>query len=592
MNILLNKPSVKQCVSLRTPAGGEGALFKHRGTENTEGHRGREGADVVAAGELIEGAVRGRRAAGDNRPHRSPSTHNFQERGSVLIIVMVVCIGLVSVAIYFANSTAMAYRGSASDLAGRQAQRAIDGAAQYAESLVISATANSGAGGGGAAGVAATIPVATGSGSGSSTSGSSGAYVLPDPMSYQSEAVPVGDAAFWFIGNPETTPPASTATAGMGSTVPTFGLVDEASKLNLNTATAAMLQNLPNMTPALAQAIVAWRKSNNSSSSSTTLQTDSTAGGTSKGGPFESIYELAQLVQADGDDPSILYGNDTNLNHVLDGSESQGATQYTPGIYNYVTVFSREPNIMPGTGQSRINITTGSAAVSTATTTDSNNNLGTSGASSYASAPKTLNALLSNLLGPNRALEVIANVASSFAAGGSGGGRGGGGGRLRSVLEFYIRGKLTAAELDQLTPYLTMSTGNYKTGLINVNTASATVLACVPGITPEMATQIVSARQSQATPYTNLSFVATILGNTAAFRAGPYLTTETFQVSADIAAVGTGGLGYRRTLFVIDASNGAPQIVYRRDMTSLGWALGPGALSSLGTNGKTNLTTR
>ena len=161
----------------------------------------------------------------------------------------------------------------------------------------------------------------------------------------------------------------------------------------------------------------------------------------------------------------------------------------------------------------------------------------------------------------------------------------------KSVLEFYIRGKLTAAELDELTPYLTMSTGHYKTGLINVNTASATVLACVPGITPTLASQIVSARQSQTTPSTNLAWVATILGNAASIKAGPYLTTETFQVTADIAAVGPGGLGYRRTLFVIDGSNGTPQIVYRHDMTSLGWALGPGALSSLGTAGTTKVTT-
>ena len=91
-----------------------------------------------------------------------------------------------------------------------------------------------------------------------------------------------------------------------------------------------------------------------------------------QGRPFESIYELAQVAQADGDDPSILYGNDTNLNHVQDGSESQGAGQYTPGIYNYVTVFSREPNIIASSGSSRVNITTGSYAVSSGSSSSSN----------------------------------------------------------------------------------------------------------------------------------------------------------------------------------------------------------------------------
>ena len=40
---------------------------------------------------------------------------------------------------------------------------------------------------------------------------------------------------------------------------PWFGLVDEGSKLNLNTATAAMLEALPRMTPQLAAAIIDWR---------------------------------------------------------------------------------------------------------------------------------------------------------------------------------------------------------------------------------------------------------------------------------------------------------------------------------------------
>jgi len=42
---------------------------------------------------------------------------------------------------------------------------------------------------------------------------------------------------------------------------PSFELVDEASKLNLNTATVEMLQLLPGMTPELAAAIVDWRDS-------------------------------------------------------------------------------------------------------------------------------------------------------------------------------------------------------------------------------------------------------------------------------------------------------------------------------------------
>ena len=57
-------------------------------------------------------------------------------------------------------------------------------------------------------------------------------------------------------------------------------------------------------------------------------------------------------------------------------------------------------------------------------------------------------------------------------------------------------------------------------------------------------------------------------------KAGPWLTGKTYQVCADVAAVGRLGRGYRRTQFIVDSSTGTPRIVYRRNLASLGWALG------------------
>jgi DNA uptake protein ComE-like DNA-binding protein len=491
--------------------------------------------------------------------------HRESSRGSVLIIVMVVCIGLVSLALVFGHSMAMAYRGSVSDLAGRQSQRAIDGAVQYVEYLMIVSGSN-----------AATSGSSSAASSGTSGSGTMPAtYLLPDPTTYQSEAVPVGGATFWFIGEPGVSS-GNASTNGLASSTsnslanssstPTFGLIDEASKLNLNTATVAMLENLPNMTPSLAQAIVTWRTSGTSAaatSGTSSSSSSSASSGVTKGGPFESIYELAQVAAADGDDPTILTGNDTNLNHIMDSNESQGISQYTPGIYEYVTVFSREPNIIPSTGAPRINVITGSAAGNSTATGVTGESLASS-----ASSATTLNGLLTSVLGETRGRQVAGAARA--------------GGPVTSVLQFYVNSGMTAAELDEVTPFLTMSSGSYKTGLINVNTASATVLACVPGITPAMASQIVSTRQAQSTPYTNLAWLVPILGNQVAIQAGPYLTTASYQVTADVAAVGPNGLGYRRTLFVIDGSNGTPEVVYRHNMTPLGWALGPNAMQSAG----------
>jgi hypothetical protein len=138
-------------------------------------------------------------------------------------------------------------------------------------------------------------------------------------------------------------------------------------------------------------------------------------------------------------------------------------------------------------------------------------------------------------------------------------------------------------------PYLAIGTGPYKYGLINVNTASQTVLSCVPGITWELAGQLVAARQQQSAPSSDLSWVIPVLGSTVCREAGPWLTTRSYQVTADVASTGRHGHGYRRTQFVIDSSIGSPpttpQIVYRRDLSGLGWALGANARQTVLANG-------
>ena len=456
----------------------------------------------------------------------------------MLIVVLVVCLGLVSLALLFGHSMLMAYRGSDDDLAGRQAEHVIEGAARYAEFLMTNVT-NDGD--------------------------------FPDVTTYQSEAVPVGDALFWFIGVPVAGTTQGTPTQ---TSIPTYGLVDEASKLNLNRASASMLDNLPGMSDDLAQAIVSWRSTNGAGVS---LVAGGLAASSVKNAPFESVEELAQVDG--GIDLDTLYGNDANLNHVLDPWEDTGNGQLSSGLLEYVTVSTREPNVRRD-GTRRVDITKGGRSL-------------------------TLASLLNSNFPGGRGSQIRAAV---YGTNPREPGR-----DVKSVMEFFWRGKMTAAELGQITPYLTMSSGTYNAGLVNVNTASQVVLSCIPGITYELAGQIVAARLKQSTPWTDLSAVAAILGASGSYYAGPYLTTRSYQVSADVAAAGRHGRGYRRTLFVIDSSNinlsttasgtsgtsasgtaasGAStsntttaQIVYRRDLAGLGWALGPSARQSFAIKG-------
>jgi len=140
---------------------------------------------------------------------------------------------------------------------------------------------------------------------------------------------------------------------------------------------------------------------------------------------------------------------------------------------------------------------------------------------------------------------------------------------------------MTSTEFSQISSNLTTVTNSraFIEGRVNVNTASATVLACLLNGDTAAAQQLVNYRQTNPNSLTSIAWIIDALGQNystdlTALEAGDYLTTQSFQFSADIAALGPHGRGYRRVRFVFDTSTGTPQLVYRQDLTHLGWALG------------------
>jgi hypothetical protein len=108
-----------------------------------------------------------------------------------------------------------------------------------------------------------------------------------------------------------------------------------------------------------------------------------------------------------------------------------------------------------------------------------------------------------------------------------------------------------------------------------VNTATQTVLSCIPGLTNGMAQTLVTYRQSNTNNLNgSIGWVTQVLDANTAAQAGPYLTGRSYQYTADIAALGHNGRGYRRVRFVYDTRQGTPIIVHRQDLSPLGWALG------------------
>jgi type II secretory pathway component PulK len=438
------------------------------------------------------------------------------QRGSVLIIVLWVAIGLVSIALYFANTMTYELRASDNRVSGLVADQAIEGAARYV-AYALQNFATNGA--------------------------------VPDNTQFKCAAVPVGDAKFWLIGrDPSGTP----------ATEPYYGLVDEGGKLNLNNANTNVLSYLPGMTMDFANAIKDWSGTNG------VVSLDyATLGYLPKNAPLETVDELRLVYGATVD---LLAGEDVNRNGVLDTNEKDlnSNGELDPGLFEYVTVYTREPNFhADGSSLTNVNSTTQSQFSSLF------QSAGTSSATSMAQSiyrsihpdpnnPRTVN-------------------------------------NCNGLLDFALRCKsagMSSDDFNKIASNVTTSTNTYFRGRVNVNTACADVLTAlfmgrnVDEQTANAAAQmLITYRQQNPNNLNSVAWIIDALGNNSpvitALKNGDYVTTHSFQFTADIAAVGPFGRGYRRVKFIFDISDGTPKILYRQDLSRLGWALGEKARQTL-----------
>jgi len=313
------------------------------------------------------------------------------------------------------------------------------------------------------------------------------------------------------------------------------------------------------MTIDLTQAILDWRDTNATGPTVSYYATQEPSY-QCKSDPFETLDELRMVYGADMD---TLVGEDANRNGILDPNETDQNQNglLDPGVIEYFTVYSREPNTN-STGAAKVLIN------------PANVNPG-----------GPLETLLRSSLSAARATQIL----NQFRPRGGGGGAGGTNQAnspavpFASPLQFYTRSGMTSAEFGQIcTNLTTVAAGRpYIEGRVNVNTASAAVLTCLLNGDAAAAQQMVSYRQNNPTSLDSIAWVIEALQNfpndLQALESWDCLTTQSFQFTADIAALGPHGRGYRRVKFVFDTSSGTPQIVYRQDLTQLGWALGKDA---------------
>jgi len=253
----------------------------------------------------------------------------------------------------------------------------------------------------------------------------------------------------------------------------------------------------------------------------------------------------------------LLFGDDLNLNGVLDANEtnSTGSSGINCGLLEYTTVYTREPNFHSD-GTSLTN-------VSAATVNDLRSlfeSAGINNADSLASA-----------IGNRR------------------------GGAISGLMEFCLICRLqgmSSVDFAKIADDVTTTTNAYIRGRVNVNTAGTTVLtALLMGVGLDQNTasgtaqSLITYRQQNPNNLGSVAWLIDALGTSSsainALATGDYVTTHSYQFTADIAAVGTFGRGYRRVRFVFDTSNGTPVIIYRQELGGLGWALGEKARETL-----------
>ncbi len=425
------------------------------------------------------------------------------DRGTVLIVTMWIVLVLAGLVLVFAHSMRVEAVAAANGRAALEAEAVARGALEFARAAV---------------------------------DGTNGSTEVLD--GYVCEQRAVGKGYFWLL-QPDLSEDRQLS----------FGLADEASRINLNTASSDMLLTLPGMTTELADSVVDWRD----------RDADVSPSGAEgeyyllqevpyycKDAPLETVTEVL-LVR--GATAELLYGEDTNRNGVLDENENDADESappddrdgsLDPGFMDFVTVWTAEPNLAAD-GRERVNV----------------NERG----------GQELSDLLGEVVEGDRVFFILQNVRR--------------GRPYANILEFYYRSGLTMEEFAPIADRLATSDEEELMGLVNVNTAPREVLLCLPELDESDVDALLTRRVEEGADLSSIAWVAEALPREKAVAIGGSITTRSYQFSVQIVAVSGDGRAYRRHHAVLDARETPPRVVSWQDLTHLGWPLDPEILAAL-----------
>ena len=349
---------------------------------------------------------------------------------------------------------------------------------------------------------------------------------------------------------------------GEGAERIAYGVSDEESKLNVNLAPAEELRKLPGMTDEVVSAILDWRDEDGRPSPGGAEQdyySSLSPPYRVRNGPLETIREMLMIA---GVSPEALLGRDVNANGLLDPEEDEGPRsppmdspdgRLEAGWASCLTVESGVENVNAH-GKERVNIGTA----------DDSALAGVSGISSdlakaivayrerhpLESIAQLLDVVPVKKGAPAPPAGTGANQESPqtpSSAGAPGGANPQPPAQSPAPSEPQVteggEKLVSQALLKEIADEVTAGPDRELRGAVNINTASATVLACLPGLTLDLAKAIVAHRRGNGA-FLNIAGLLDVSGMTeeAFKKVCPRITvrSETFRILSEGLVPSTG----------------------------------------------------
>ncbi len=348
-----------------------------------------------------------------------------------------------------------------------------------------------------------------------------------------------------------------------------YGLIDEAGKVNINTASESMLLAL-GLTGEQADCLLDYRDRDAETRPQgaeqdwyDTLETPYLI----KNAPLATLEELMLVRHFDA---SVVFGEDANCNGMLEANETDGDESFPPdnadgeldtGLRTIATVVTYEPAVS-SEGKNRVDINTGKVE-----------GLG---------LPDQMVQFVRTYLKDGNKFSHPAELLKMTYKPKAPKPRPRRNRRRRRDKPRVMRSGVGAAELPKVLDVLTATglvAGGKHFGLININSAPPQVLAALDGIDENLARRIADARGSlEAEAKGSIAWLYSEgLVDAAAFkRIAPRLTARSFQYRIRCVGFGVPCGQYRILEAVVDLAGRRPRIGYLRDVTALGvpFALG------------------